>query len=66
LLLAAGRRCLLVSAEIGGVALLIDAKNVRVAAWYAGYVAMPISDAPLSLVLPLRTIEAALRAAGKF
>jgi GNAT superfamily N-acetyltransferase len=65
LLLAAGRRCLLVSAEVGGVALLIDAKNERVAAWYATYGATPLLDAPLSLVLPLRTIEAALRAAGK-
>jgi GNAT superfamily N-acetyltransferase len=66
LLLAAGRRCLLVSAEVGGVALLIDAKNERVAAWYAGYGAVPMRDAPLSLVLPLRTIEAALQAAGKY
>jgi GNAT superfamily N-acetyltransferase len=66
LLLAAGRRCLLVSAEVGGVALLIDAKNERVAAWYARYGAVPMRDAPVSLVLPLRTIEAALRAAGKY
>lgn len=60
LLLAAGRRCLLVSAEVGGVAMLIDAKDERVAAWYAGYGAVPVLDAPLSLLLPLRTIEAAL------
>ncbi len=66
LLLAAGRRCLLVAAEVGGVALLIDAKNDRVAAWYATYGAVPVLDAPLTLVLPLRTIEAALRAAGKY
>jgi len=65
LLLAAGKRCLRVSAEVGGVALLIDAKNARVAAWYTSYGAVPMLDAPLSLVLPLRTIEAALRAAGK-
>ena len=31
LLLAAGRRCLLVASEVGGVALLIDAKNELVA-----------------------------------
>jgi len=37
LLLAAGRRCLLASAEVGGVVLLIDAKNERVAGWYASY-----------------------------
>ncbi len=64
LLLAAGRRCLRVSEEVGGVALLIDAKNVRVADWYATFGAEPLRDAPLSLVLPLRTIEAALKAAG--
>jgi GNAT superfamily N-acetyltransferase len=62
LLLAAGRRCLLAAAEVGGVALLIDAKNERVANWYAGYGAVPLLDAPLSLLLPLRTIEAALKA----
>lgn len=65
LLLAAGRRCLLVAAEMGGVAMVIDAKNERVAQWYASYGALPLLDAPLSLVLPLKTIEAALRAAGK-
>lgn len=64
LLLSAGRRCLLVSAEIGGVALLIDAKNEKVASWYASYGAIPLLDAPLSLLLPLATIEAALKAAG--
>lgn len=65
LLLAAGRRCLLASVEVGGVALLIDAKNEKVAAWYAGYGAVPMLDMPLSLLLPLTTIEAALKAAGK-
>ena len=65
LLLAAGRRCLLASAEVGGVALLIDAKNERAAQWYAAYGAVPLLDAPLSLLLPLKTIEAALQAAGK-
>jgi GNAT superfamily N-acetyltransferase len=61
LLLAAGRRCLLASAEIGGVVLVIDAKNERVAGWYASYGALPLLDAPLSLLLPLATIEAALK-----
>ncbi len=65
LLLAAGRRCLLVSTEVGGVMLVIDAKNERVAGWYASYGGVPLLDAPLSLVLPLATIEAALRKAGK-
>ena len=65
LLLAAGKRCLLASAEVGGVAILIDAKSARVAAWYASYGAVPLLDAPLSLLLPLTTIEAALKAARK-
>ena len=65
LLLAAGRRCLLASAEVGGVALLIDAKNDAVASWYGSYGALPLTDAPLTLLLPLATIEAALKAAGR-
>ncbi|KMW74613.1 acetyltransferase [Photorhabdus luminescens subsp. luminescens] len=65
LLLAAGRRCLLVAVQAGGVALLIDAKNERVAQWYASYGAIPLSDAHLSLLLPFRTIHAALTTAGK-
>jgi len=65
LLLSAGKRCLLASAEVGGVAMLIDAKNARVAAWYVGYGALPLLDAPLSLLLPLPTVEAALKAARK-
>jgi GNAT superfamily N-acetyltransferase len=66
LLLSAGRRCLLASAEVGGVALVIDAKNERVARWYSSYGAVPLLDAPLSLLLSLATIEAALKKAGKY
>lgn len=65
LLLAAGRRCLFVATQAGGVALLIDAKNERVANWYSGYGAVPLLDAPLSLLLPFKTIHAALDAANK-
>ena len=65
LLLAAGRRCLLVAAQVGGVALLIDAKNERVAEWYANYGAVPLLDAHLSLLFPFKTIHAALVTAGK-
>lgn len=65
LLLSAGKRCLLAAAEVGGVAILIDAKNPRVAGWYQSYGALPLLDAPLSLVLPLMTVEAALKAAKK-
>jgi GNAT superfamily N-acetyltransferase len=66
LLLVAGRRCLLASAQVGGVVLVIDAKNDRVAGWYASYGAVPLPDAPLSLLLPLATIEATLKSAGKY
>lgn len=65
LLLAAGRRCLLAAAEVGGVVLVIDAKDERVAGWYASYGAVPLLDAPLSLLLPLKIIEAAFRKAGR-
>jgi GNAT superfamily N-acetyltransferase len=65
LLLAAGRRCLLAAEEVGGVVLVIDAKNERVATWYASYGAVPLLDAPLTLLLPLATIEAALKNAGR-
>lgn len=65
LLLSAGKRCLLAAAEVGGVAILIDAKTERVAAWYASYGALPLLDTPLSLMLPLATVEAALKASRR-
>ena len=65
LLLAAGRRCLNVAAEVGGIALLIDAKNERVAQWYEKYGAVPLLDAPLTLMLPLQTIQSAIRSKGR-
>lgn len=65
LLLTAGRRCLHVAAQAGGVAMLIDAKNERAAQWYTSYGAVPLLDAPFSLLLPFKTIYAALSAAEK-
>jgi len=62
LLLSAARRCLAVAAEIGGVALLIDAKSERAAKWYESFGAVPLTDAPLTLVLPLKTIADAVEA----
>lgn len=62
LLLCAGRRSLHASQEVGGVALLIDAKNEGVAEWYARYGALQLMDTPLSLLLPLATIQQALEA----
>src|ERR1700676_2671046 len=64
LILAAGRRCLLAATEVGGVALLIDAKNEWAAKWYASFGAIPLADAPLSMLLPLATVQTALEAAG--
>lgn len=65
LLLAAGRRSLLVAMQAGGVALLIDAKNEQVATWYESYGAVRLQDSPLSLLLSFKTIHTALAAAGK-
>jgi hypothetical protein len=45
--------------------LIIDAKNAGVAGWYARYGAVPLQDAPLTLLAPLATIAAALKKAGK-
>jgi GNAT superfamily N-acetyltransferase len=65
LLLLAGRRCLQVATEVGGIILIIDAKNERAANWYQGYGAIPLDDNALTLVLPLATIKAALVDVGK-
>jgi GNAT superfamily N-acetyltransferase len=65
LLLAAGRRCLRVAEQAGGTLILIDAQSNRVAAWYASYGAVPLLDAPRSLVLPLELVRKTLELAGK-
>ena len=61
LLLRAGERCIRVAGEVGGVALLIDAKDDSVARWYAENGALALTDAPLSLVLPLSVVADALK-----
>ncbi|MFC3721992.1 GNAT family N-acetyltransferase [Neoaquamicrobium sediminum] len=65
LLIAAARRCIRVSVEVGGTLLFIDAKDERAAEWYRTYGAVPIPRAPLSLVLPYSVFAAALEQAGK-
>jgi GNAT superfamily N-acetyltransferase len=65
LLFAAGVRCLAVAEEVGGVALVIDAKSERAARWYAGCGAARLEDAPMTLVLPLATIAAEIEGARK-
>lgn len=60
LLFRAADRCIRVAQDVGGVALLIDAKNDQAASWYESYGALRLEDAPLSLVLPLAVAAAAL------
>lgn len=60
LLLAAGRRCLRAAEAVGGVALLIDAKNESVAGWYQRFGAVRLTDSPLNLVLALSDVAQAL------
>jgi GNAT superfamily N-acetyltransferase len=64
LLLRVALRCIRVATEVGGVDLLIDAKSERVAQWYARYGALPLLDAPLSLVLPLVVATDAVKRGG--
>lgn len=64
LLLAAALRCLRVADAVGGVLMIIDAKNERAARWYGGYGAEPLQDRPLTLVAPLATFAATLKASG--
>jgi GNAT superfamily N-acetyltransferase len=64
LLLAAGARALAVSAEVGGVALAIDAKDEDAASWYERFGALALLDDPLKLVLPLAVIAEAIATAG--
>jgi len=65
LLAAAARRCLRAATQVGGVVLIIDAKNDRAAQWYADYGAVPLTDKPLTLVMSLITFAAELKAAGQ-
>ena len=64
ILAAAALRCLRIASEAGGVLLIIDAKGERAAQWYASYGAEPLRDRPLTLVMPLATFAADLRARG--
>lgn len=64
LLAAVALRCLRVAAEGGGLLLIIDAKSERAANWYRGYGAEALSGKPLTLVMPLTTFAADLRAKG--
>jgi GNAT superfamily N-acetyltransferase len=65
LILRAAARCIHVAEEVGGVALLIDAKDAHAASWYSARGALPLLDAPLSLVLPLALAADAMARASK-
>jgi GNAT superfamily N-acetyltransferase len=64
LLAHAIERCMKVSAEVGGTALLIDAKDETAAAWYGIYGAVRLDDRPLSLVMTYAEFNKARVAAG--
>lgn len=64
LLAVAALRCLRIASEAGGVLLIIDAKGERAAQWYASYGAEPLQNRPLTLVMPLATFAADLKAKG--
>ena len=64
LLLAAGVRALAVAAEVGGVALAIDAKDRSAVRWYERFGAVPLLDDPLKLILPLAVIAEAVSSEG--
>ncbi len=53
------------AAEVGGVVLIIDAKNDRAARWYASYGSVPLNDEPLTLVMSDASFAADLKAAGQ-
>jgi GNAT superfamily N-acetyltransferase len=63
LLAAAARRCLRAAAEVGGVVLMIDAKNDRAAQWYTMYGAVPLIHKPRMLVMALATFAHDLKVA---
>jgi len=65
LLLAAGMRALAVVAQIGGVALAIDAKDPRAARWYKRFGAMQLLDNSLKLILPLSVMADTVKAVEK-
>ena len=64
LLLAAGLRALAVAAEVGGVALAIDAKDEEAVRWSQRFGAQRLLDDPLKLILPLTVIADAIAETG--
>lgn len=65
LLIAAAERCMRASAEVGGTALMIDAKDEKASTWYKLYGAVPLNDVPLSLIMPYLLFRKALANAAR-
>lgn len=61
LLLSAGERALAISEQVGVRALAIEAKDEQAAVWYERFGAVRWLDHSLRLILPLKTIEQAVR-----
>lgn len=64
LLAAAALRCLRAARDVGGMLLVIDAKNERAAAWYERFGAQALLDQPLTLVMALDTFAQSFEAKG--
>jgi len=64
LLGAAARRAILASEAVGGLILVIDAKNDRAADWYVSYGGVRLDDTPRMLVMSLATFAVGLNARG--
>ncbi|MEX2447003.1 MAG: GNAT family N-acetyltransferase [Dehalococcoidia bacterium] len=65
LLLSAVMRARAAADSVGGIGLLIDAKDDDAARWYRRFGATPLVDHPLLLLLPFDVVGAALRDAGE-
>lgn len=57
LLVKALQRCKNVANEVGGIGLLIEAKNEQVANWYQTYGAISLPDHPLILIIPFSMLD---------
>jgi ribosomal protein S18 acetylase RimI-like enzyme len=61
----AALRCVRAAEEVGGVLLIIDAKNEQAAKWYVRLGAYPLPERPLTLVMPLEPFRAAFFAGSQ-
>ena len=58
LLMDALKRAERLSLDVGVYAVVVDAKDVKTAAFYSKYGFIPLTQKPLSLFLPIKTIKA--------